>query len=64
MGLDALILVFWMLDFKPAFSFSTFTLIKSLFSSSLLSAIRAELPRTKSILKIFQAVNKDDKIYY
>ena len=31
---DAMILVFWMLSFKPAFSVSSFTLIKSLFSSS------------------------------
>ena len=64
MGLDALISGFRMLDFKPAFSLSSFTLIKSLFSSSLLSAIRAELPRTKPILRIFQAINIDDKIYY
>ena len=40
MGLDAMILVCWMLSFKPAFSLSSFTLIKRLFSSSLLSAIR------------------------
>ena len=40
MGPDAMILVFWMLSFKPTFSFSTFTYIKRLFSSSLLSAIR------------------------
>ena len=40
MGPDAVILVFWMLSFKPAFSLSSFTLIKSLFSSSSLSAIR------------------------
>ena len=33
------ILVFWMLSFKPTFSFSSFTLIKRLFSSSSLSAI-------------------------
>ena len=39
MGLDAMILVFWMLNFKPAFSLSSFTFIKRLFSS-LLSAIR------------------------
>ena len=31
---------FWMLSFKPAFSFSSFTLIKRLFSSSPLSATR------------------------
>ena len=35
-----MILVFSMLNFKPAFSFSFFTLIKRLFSSSSLSVIR------------------------
>ena len=40
MGLDAMIFVFWMLSFKPAFSLSSFTLIKRLFSSSSLSALR------------------------
>jgi len=48
MGLDALILVFWMVSFfffwtvsfKPAFSLSCFTFIKRLFTSSSLSAIR------------------------
>ena len=39
MGPDAIILVFWMLCFKPTFSLSSFTCIKRLFSSSL-SAIR------------------------
>ena len=39
-GLDAMILVFWMLSFKPAFSLSSFTLIKRLFSSSSLPAIK------------------------
>ena len=39
-GLDAMILAFWILSFKPAFSLSSFTFIKKLFSSSLLSAIR------------------------
>ena len=34
MGLDAKILVFWMLSFKPASSLSSFTFIKRLFSSS------------------------------
>ena len=37
MGPDAMILVFWMLSFKPTFSLSSFTFIKGLFSSSLLS---------------------------
>ena len=40
MGPDAMILVLWMLSFKPTFSLSSFTFIKRLFSSSLLSAIR------------------------
>ena len=40
MGLDAMIFVLWMLSFKPAFSPSSFTFIKRLFSSSSLSAIR------------------------
>ena len=40
MGPDAMILVFWMLSFKPTFSLCFFTFIKRLFSSSLLSAIK------------------------
>ena len=40
MGLDAMILDFWMLSFKPTFSLSSFTFNKRLFSYSLLSAIR------------------------
>ena len=40
MGPNDMILVFWMLSFKTTFSLSFFTLIKRLFSSSCLSAIR------------------------
>ena len=40
MGPDAMILVFRMLSFKPAFPLSSFTLIKKFFRSSLLSATR------------------------
>ena len=40
MGPDAMIFVFWMLSFKPTFSLSSFTLIKRLYRSSSLSAIR------------------------
>ena len=40
MGTDAMILVFWMLSFKLAFLLYTFTFIKRLFHSSLLSTIR------------------------
>ena len=39
-GPDAMILVFWMLSFKPTFSLSSFTFIKRLFSSPSLSVIR------------------------
>ena len=39
-GPDAMILVFWMLSFKPTFSLSTFTFLKRLLSSSSLSAVR------------------------
>ena len=48
MGPDAMIFVFWMLSFKPAFSLSTFTFIKRLFSSSSLSAICLNQERWRS----------------
>ena len=40
MGLNGMILVLWMLSFKPAFSLSVFTLIKRPFSSSSFPVIR------------------------
>ena len=40
MGPYPMILVFWMLSFEPTFSLSSFTFIKRLFISSLLSSIR------------------------
>ena len=40
MGLEAMVLVFWILSFKPAFLLCSFTFIKRFFRSSLLSAIR------------------------
>ena len=40
MGIDAMILVFWILSFKLIFSLLSFTFIKRLLSSSSLSAIR------------------------
>ena len=39
MGPEAMILVFWILNIKPTFSLSSFTFMKRLFSSSLLSAL-------------------------
>ena len=50
MGPDAMILVFWMLSFKPTFSLSSFTFIKRLFSASLLSAIRVVLSANLRLL--------------
>ena len=43
MGPDAMILVFWMLSFKPTVPLSSYTFIKRHFSSSSLSAIRVVL---------------------
>ena len=40
MGPYSMIFIFWMLSFKPVYSLCFFTLIKGLFSSSFLSAIR------------------------
>ena len=51
MGPDAMILVFWMLSFKPTFSLS-FIFIKRLFYSSLLSSIRV-MPYTYLRLLLF-----------
>ena len=55
MGLDAMILVFWILSFKPTFSLSSFTLIKRLFSS-LLSAIRVVLSAYLRLLIFLLAI--------
>ena len=40
MGPDAMIFIFWILSFKPAFSLSSFPFIERLFSFSSLSAVR------------------------
>ena len=50
MGLDAMILAFWMLSFKPTFSLSSFTFIKRLFSPSSLSATRVVSPANLRLL--------------
>ena len=52
MGPDAMILVFWMLSFKPAFLLS-FTFIKKHFSSSSLSAIRVV---SSAYLRLFPGI--------
>ena len=53
---DVMIFVFWMLSFKPAFSVSSFTFIRRLFSSSLLSAIRVVSPGYLSLLIFLLAI--------
>ena len=52
MGPDAMILVFWVLSFKPTSSLSSFTFIKRLFSASSLSAVRV-MPSAYLRLLIF-----------
>ena len=56
MGPDAMILVLRMLSFKPAFSLSSFTFIKRLLSSSLLSAIKVVSSAYLRLLEFFPAV--------
>jgi len=55
-GPDAMILVFWMLNFKAVFSLSSFTLIRRLFISSLLSAIRVLSPTYLRLLIFLPAI--------
>ena len=56
MGLDAVVLVFLILSFKPAFSLCSFTFIKRLFSSSSLSAIRVVSSAYLSLLIFLLAI--------
>ena len=56
MGPDAIIFVFWMLSFKPAFSLFSFTFIKRLFSSSSLSAIRVVSSAYLKLLIVLPAI--------
>ena len=56
MGPDAMIFIFWMLSFKPAFLLSSFTFIKRLFSSSFLSAVRVVLSAYLRLLIFLLAV--------
>ena len=56
MGPDNMSFIFWMLSFKPTFSLSSFTFIKRLFSSSLLSAIRVMSSAYLRLLILLPAV--------
>ena len=55
-GLDAMIFIFLMLNFNPAFSLSSFTFIKRLFSSYSLSAIRVVSSVYLSLLLFLLAI--------
>ena len=55
MVLDAMILVFWMLSFKPTFSLFYFTFIKRLFSASI-SAIRVMSSASLRLLIFLPAI--------
>ena len=57
MGTDAVIFVFWMFRLKPAFSLSSFTLLKKFFSSSLLFAIRVVPSAYLRLLIFLQAIS-------
>ena len=66
MGPDAMILVFWMLSFKPIYSLSSFTFIKRLFSSSLSAIIMVlsaylRLLILQNWLHLYSLQNKGDK---
>ena len=56
MRLDARILAFWMLSFKPAFSPTSFIFVKRLFSSSLLSAVRVVSSAYRRLLIFLPAI--------
>ena len=56
MGPDAIVFVFCMLSFKPAFSLSSFTFINRLFSGSSLSAIRVVSSAYLSLLIFLPAI--------
>ena len=56
MGPDAMVLVFWILSFKPTFSLSSFNFIKRVFSSSLLFAIRVVSPAYLRLLVFLPAI--------
>ena len=52
MGLDAMMLVFWMLSFKPVFPLSSLAFIKRCLISSSLSAIRVVVLCTCAVIQL------------
>ena len=63
LGLDALILVFWMSSFKPSFSLSSCTFTKRLFSSSSLSNIRVVSSTYMRLLILILAIMWMNQFY-
>ena len=63
MGQDAMVFLYWMLSFKPAFSLSSFTFIKRFFSSSLLSAIRMVSSAYLSLLILIPACDSSSSAF-
>ena len=55
-GTEYMIFIFWMLNFKPTSSLSSFTFIKRLFSSSSLSAIRMISSAYLRLLRFLPAI--------
>ena len=64
MGPDARMLVCWMLSFKPAFSVSSFTFIKRLFSASLLSVIMVVSSAHLRLLTCIQISQEAGKVVW
>ena len=56
MELDPMILAFWMLNFRPAFSLLSFTFNKRLFTSYLLSSLRVGLSAYLRLLIFLPAI--------
>ena len=63
MGLDGVILIFWMLSIKPPFSLFSFIFIKRFFSSSSIYAIRM-VSSAYLMLLIFSASNLDSRLWF
>ena len=63
MGLDSMILVFWMLSFKPTFSLSSFTFVKRLFGSSSFSALKGGVICISEVIAISPS-NPDSSLHF
>ena len=62
MGPDVMIFVFWMLSFKPTFPLSSFTFVKTLFSSSSLTTLKPLTVWITTNWKIFKKMRIADHL--